>query len=670
MAVSISISITQNSQSIANNTSNVTVTLKVSWTGGSYNAVVDASGTPQANGWLKIDGKKYTFASTFNTGKKDSGSQTLLSKTVTITHGSDGKKTLACSASYSTYVSSGTVTTPASKVLTTIPRKSTLSVGNGTLGTAQTLTVTRQSTSFTHTIRYTCGMVSGTICSKSSSTSVPFTPDISLASQNTTGTSVSITYTITTYNGSSSVGSNTYTKTCSIPDSVKPSVTIAVSDATEYKNKFGAYVQGLSKFSVTVTATIAHGSPIASYSFVANGATYTKSSFTTDVLKSAGTFYVSGNVKDKRGRIGQGTTSALTVLASSKPAIKKFTATRCNADGTDNVSGAYVKVIFSTAVTDLNSKNTATYSIEYRKSSVSTYTKVSLADYENSLTVTDASYIFEAATSSSYDVRLTAKDAATSTSLAISVPTGSKFMEWHKAGRGISFGKPIERDDAFEVGWRMYSTHGELVTSAFELLDGTDLDDIMDEGYYVIPNTAVSATILNKPPWAVEQNTATAHLEVGRMGESTQKYQRYSICAKTFQMVFQRMYYGNVWSDWIILSGCSTWRNLTIASGFEVYGSGQTPKYRINGNLVTITGAVKPTEVIDSSTTDVKMLGTISASFRPSLPAVFVCQGSGINHWALTVKTDGNIYVSRYGTNAYVDIPVGAWLPFTVTYSI
>lgn len=670
MAVSISISIAQVSQSIANNTSNVTVTLKVSWTGGSHNLLVNASGVYQAKGWLKIDGTTYEFDQGFNFNKTASGTQTLLSKSVTINHATNGKKTLSCSASYSTGVSSGTVTASASKALTTIPRKSTLSVANGTLGTAQTLTVTKQASSFTHTITYVCGTESGTICTKSSSTSISFTPPLDLARQNTTGTSVSITYTISTFSGNTSIGSNTYSKTCTIPASVKPSCTIAVSDATSYKQLFGDYVQGLSKFSVTLTPTTAYGSAIASYSTVANGATYTKASFTTDVLKSSGTVYVSGTVKDKRGRTGMGTTPAIKILAYAKPAIKSFTAIRCNSDGTENVSGAYVRIAFATAVTDLNSKNTATYSLEYRKSSESTYTKVALSDYENSLTVTDGSYIFEAATSSAYDVRLTAKDAATSTSLAISVPTGSKFMEWHKAGRGMSFGKPIERDDAFEVGWHMYSTHGELITSPYELLDGTDLDDILDEGYYVIPNTAVSATILNKPPWAVEQNTATAHLEVGRMGDSIQKFQRYSICAKTFQMVFQRMYYGNVWSDWLILSGCSTWRNLTIASGFEVYGSSYTPRYRINGSLVTVTGALKPTKVITSGTTDVKMLGTISESFRPSTPAIFVCQGSGINRWTLTIKSDGNVYVSRYGTNAYVDIPVGAWLPFTVTYSI
>ena len=139
MAVSISISIAQNSQSIENNKSNVTVKVTASWTNGSYNAVVDASGTPEANGWLKVDGTTYRFNSTFNTGKTSSGSQVIFTKTTDITHDSDGKKTLSCSASFTTGVSSGTVTASASKALTTIPRKSTLSVSNGTLGTSQTI---------------------------------------------------------------------------------------------------------------------------------------------------------------------------------------------------------------------------------------------------------------------------------------------------------------------------------------------------------------------------------------------------------------------------------------------------------------------------------------------------------------------------------------------------
>lgn len=211
MAVSISLSIAQNSQSIANNTSSVTVKVTAKWTYGSYNA------TGECTGSITIAGTKYSFSGIkFNTGKTTSGSQVIMTKTVNVSHNSDGTKTLSCSASFVTGVSSGTVTASGSKTLTTIARKSTLSVSNGSLGTAQTLTVTRKSTALTHTITYTCGSASGTIASKSSSTSISWTPPWSLAKQNEGGTSVSVKLTITTYSGSTSIGSNSYTISCSV----------------------------------------------------------------------------------------------------------------------------------------------------------------------------------------------------------------------------------------------------------------------------------------------------------------------------------------------------------------------------------------------------------------------------------------------------------------------
>lgn len=298
MGTSISLSITQNSQSVADNTSNVTVKATIKWDYGSWNA------TGECYGSIKIDGTNYSFSGIkFNTGQSTSGSQVVMTKTVNVKHSSDGSKTLSCSTSFYTGLKDGTLTASASKTLTTIPRKSTLSASNGTLGTAQSLTVTRQSSSFTHTIKYECGSASGTIATKSSSTSISFTPPLSLASQNTTGTSVSVKFTITTYNGSTSLGSNTKTITCSIPSSVKPSCSISVSDAAGYS----VYVKGYSKFKITVKPTLAYGSAIASYSVKANGATYTTASVTTSVLASSGTLTITATVKDKRGRTGTAT---------------------------------------------------------------------------------------------------------------------------------------------------------------------------------------------------------------------------------------------------------------------------------------------------------------------------------------------------------------------------
>ena len=60
MVTGLSLGITENWQDVANNSTNVTVALTISWNGGSYNATGNASGT------VKIDGTDYSFKATFN----------------------------------------------------------------------------------------------------------------------------------------------------------------------------------------------------------------------------------------------------------------------------------------------------------------------------------------------------------------------------------------------------------------------------------------------------------------------------------------------------------------------------------------------------------------------------------------------------------------------------
>ena len=123
MAVKLSLSCTQNSQNIANNTSNVTVKATASWTYGSWNEY-------QKPGYIIIDGVKYEFKSNFNPNATTSGSKVLYSKTVDVKHNVDGSKTLAYSGSYTTGVSSGTITASGSKVLTKIPRQATITAAD------------------------------------------------------------------------------------------------------------------------------------------------------------------------------------------------------------------------------------------------------------------------------------------------------------------------------------------------------------------------------------------------------------------------------------------------------------------------------------------------------------------------------------------------------------
>jgi hypothetical protein len=496
MAVSLSISIAQNSQSIDNNTSNVTVKVNIKWTYGSFNRT-------EKNGYLIIDGTKYTFSSTFNENESTSGSQTIFTKTVNVPHNSDGSKTLACSASFTSGVSSGTVTATASKVLTTIPRKSTLSASNGTLGTAQTLTVTRKSSNFTHTITYKCGSASGTVVSKSNDTSVSFTPPLSLAAQNTTGTSVSITFTITTFNYSTgaTIGSSTKTISCAIPASVKPSCTVSVTDAAGYESTYGNPIKGLSKLKVTVSPTIAQGSPIASYSTKANGSTYTAATFTTDVLKSSGTMTISATVKDKRGRSGTASASK-TVLDYTEPVIAALTVIRCNSDGTENNQGEFVQAKFTATVTPLNSKNKAVYKIGYKKTSESTYTETTLTAINNVFSVSNQTFIFPADSSNSYDVLLTVTDNFKSMSRHTSASTGFTLMHFGADGKSIGMGKLAEYPLDIGLDTRFNSPVSGKVMGLDKLPAipaDSDLNNYMETGCYAVHSNATAATIANIP---------------------------------------------------------------------------------------------------------------------------------------------------------------------------
>lgn len=564
MAVSISISIVQNSQNVVNNTSNVTVTLKCSWTGGSHNGVVNASGTPQAKGWLEIDGTRYEFAETFNwPGQTATGSQTLLTKTVNIKHADNGTKKLTCSASYSTYVSSGTVTATASKDLTTIPRKSTLSVGNGTLGTAQTITVTRQSTSFTHVIQAACGGSTlyikadgstSTTAVKHTDTSISFTPPLDWARQNTSGDNVTVSYTITTYNGDTSLGSVGYSKTYAIPASIKPTCRLVVSDATGYADKYGGYLQGLSSLNILVDPTATYGAKITGSTTTVDGSTYKSTAsqavtFRSEVLTTAGSITVNSTVTDSRKRTGTAS-KTITVLPYSKPRVTSLSVHRCNDDGTPNdVDGDHVKVIFSASVDSLSGLNTASYTVEYKKSADDEYTPVKLGIDDKQHSVEGEEYVFEADTGSTYNVRLIVSDDFDSGIKTTTASTGFTIMHWLASGLGMAIGKIAELAGVLDIGFKTRFVGGILHPM---LEPETDLNEVLT------PNTYIGADISTNHYTCggseLPMSTGTFSLEVIGMGENGQVKQRLTYCHRTNARAWERIYYGNQWGNWICVS--------------------------------------------------------------------------------------------------------------------
>lgn len=501
MAVSITISIDQNSQNVANNTSNVTVAVRASWTGGSHNHLAKS-------GWLKIDGVTYNFTSGFNTGNTTSGIQVLYSKTLTIKHNADGTKTLACSASYTSGVSSGTVGASASKVLTTIPRKSALSVSDGTLGTAQTLKITENDSSFAHKLYYTCGnsgtvYILGSSSATSASLSTSWTPPLALSKQNANGITVTIKFTLDTYSGSTLIGSNSYTKTFTIPESVKPTCSISVTDPTGIADRYGSMVKGLSKFKVVVTPTLAYDSAISSYKTTANGVTYTNAAFTTGFLNSSGSLVVTAKVTDKRARSGSDTES-IQVLDYSIPTIIRLTVKRCDEDGTENDQGEYVQVTFSAAVSSLNNLNSATYTLKYKRASDSEFIEVGLDEYSDAYSVTDGVYTFPADSGSSYNVEFYITDNHNTTKRTTTASTGFTLMHWNKEGNGIGIGKIAESQDLFDIGLPTRfnaPVYGKVLgmDRLPAIPSNSDFNDYMEPGCYAVQSNAIAETCANIP---------------------------------------------------------------------------------------------------------------------------------------------------------------------------
>lgn len=432
--------------------------------------------------------KSFTASSISTTGGT---TITLGTTTHKVEHNSDGKKSVSASTTFNikatisgTYVSS--ITATGTMTLDTIPRASTLTVDNGTLNTAQTLKITRADDSFTHTITYTCGSASGTIVTKTSDTSVSWTPPLSLASQNTIATNVSITLTLTTYSGSTSIGTATKTISCAIPDSVKPTCSISVSDSTGYADTYGGYIQGISKFNVVVTGTTSYGSPIASYSTTANGSTYTSSSFTTGVIKNSGTLTISSKVTDKRGRSGSASTTA-TVLSYDQPKITSLSVNRCDSDGTENMQGEYVKITYSCSATSLNSKNTLASTIRYKKTTDSTY--MSIADIEASTTMsyTNRSVVIAADSGASYDVELSVIDNFNTNTRVTSVSTAFAFQ--HYKGPGIIYNSKNLFNKSAEPDYKRSTSVSELENGIRIGSSVSSLKSYM-EVEYVIGNTS------------------------------------------------------------------------------------------------------------------------------------------------------------------------------------
>ena len=437
---------TESDVSVANNTSKLKVDVYIgrsSSAGASYMYGASISCPISVTGCTS---QTLTYANSGQVNVSAGGWLLLGSKTFTVTHDSDGKKTVTVSASFTNNVSPASGSAKGSVTLSTIARATTptLSPTSATMGGNVTITITPSDKTFKHKLRYEFGTLTGQTSGLSAGTSnytaagnttVTFTPPVSLATQipsATSGTCKILCYTYT------SSGTHIGTKTVNLPLNV-PDYTLSVSGIAISGSGLlsGEYVQGKSNATVTITASTQHGANITSYSSVFDGKTYTGAKFTSSVL-SSGTKLVRVTVKDSRGKTKTVESAQIYVYPYAIPKITEFTLTR-QADGTTviatlkgSVSPINNKNAKNLAIT-LNGVTKTPTSSSYSPSVTETFTNVPT---DNTLTAT--AKITDSYTYDSKDVVL---------------PTVDVTMDFHHSGKGVAFGKVAEDPNVLDIAW-------------------------------------------------------------------------------------------------------------------------------------------------------------------------------------------------------------------------
>ena len=227
----LQLTLTENSTSQTNNTSNISYTLKL------YSGGWDFS-LYKIGHSIRLAEKTVSSVERANANQYSLGTNssiTIASGTTTINHNSDGSKNMSVAFSIDMAKDSWTPgkisVSGKSMVLTTIPRASTVSCSPTNIGRVATITINRASSSFTHTLSYTFDSLNDTIVTKTNRTSLTWIIPTTFYERIPNSKSGTGTITCDTYDGSTKIGTKTCTFTATVSeDTSKPTLSPTVVD--------------------------------------------------------------------------------------------------------------------------------------------------------------------------------------------------------------------------------------------------------------------------------------------------------------------------------------------------------------------------------------------------------------------------------------------------------
>lgn len=435
-------------QNTSTNKSEVTVTLKLR-----HNTIL---ATALSGSYLSVAGNKVTYD-----GKRISQSSsginetTLATKTVTISHNSDGTGSCTIKADFvfnGTYGGKyiGTLSLNKTLTLQTIPRSSIFSVPSiVNTGSSLKIGITPSSSTFKHKVRfeidgiskYTSDWISAGTTSFSYTIPHSWLPSSASATMNV----YCYTYTSSATSDSDYITRVKKTTTVNVPSSVVPSI-LSVTP-TVVGGLSGKYVQGKSQIKLAVSASGSGDSTIKSYIYTGQNINGTNSSYTrtsstkiSSIIQKSGNFTYTVQVKDSRNRLSAKKTVSINVEPYSAPQISSIKVERCLSDGTISSSGTYAYVTVRSSYSKVDGANKRTVILS--NSSDNYATSVTVQSTSNTDNVYSGVYGSEFALGTEYTIKAKITDTAYSNEheMSAKLKTVERPLNISPYGNGVAIG--------------------------------------------------------------------------------------------------------------------------------------------------------------------------------------------------------------------------------------
>jgi hypothetical protein len=634
---------------ITGQTSNQYIEVKVEWS--SEAIPEDNQSKVTANLYYRRTNTGYTtygngdFSITIGDSKKsysgyvviDTDWVLVMSYSTYVDHDADGQKRVMIYASGkmpATTLQDTSLSYPVD--LDTIPRASSVSASNVTLGNKCKVTWTPHSSSFRFKIKFSLGGWSYTTgyispATTSSYTYTGYTIPFDAAEQITGGKTGTMTATLYTYMASVTVpigsASDTFTVTVPTSASTMPTVTMTLAPVSSLGSPFNSYyIQGYSRVKATLSATAKEGATITSYSMTVQGKTY-GSPYQSDLLTKSGSVAVTGRATDSRGISGNAVQS-ITVVAYSKPQILPTTdesaiiCARCDGNGNLTDSGTFLRIkarrSYSKVTAGGEQRNFCSIGYRYRTESSTSFSPwyVLLNAQTTSTDKVDTiikNHTFDSTTA--YVVQITVSDTIGNTDAAqFGIPTNDVTLHLSEGGKRIGLLRYAEDSDekGIDVGAPIHGgavdnfTLGTLLTATATA--PLDLNDIKTVGNYYSPVAANSMFIANSPV------TDSGFGLIVREIQHTDVIRQELFYSRTN---WQRHWNGSVWSDWLryMMTGHSETitADYVIETGVNTNSAGSWRFRKWRSGAVDMNGVFKVTPEMDGT------IGTAAARYSKQI---------------------------------------------------